>query len=374
LKILQLGKFYPIKGGVEEVMYSIATGVSAHGITCDMLYASTNGEIDTITLNNSCKVYRCRTLLKAKSTMISPAMIFRLRKICKNYDIIHIHHPDPMACLALFLSGYRKKVILHWHSDIIKQKYLLRLYKPLQTWLIRRADLIIGTSPVYLQESPYLKSFQSKTYCVPIGIDGLKAEDEDINLIRESYGNRKIIYSMGRLVGYKGYKYLVDAARYLSDDYIILIGGDGPLRNELQAEIEFYDLHDKVELLGYIPKEKISAYYAACTVFCLSSIEKTEAFAIVQVEAMSLGKPIVATNIKGSGVSWVNEDGVSGINVRPRSGKEIARAVKAICDTHDIYENFCTNARQRYGTFFRKDEMIDKCINVYNNLNERERN
>lgn len=371
MRILQLGKFYPIKGGVEEVMYSIATGISNRGITCDMLFASANGEVQTIVLNKYCQVFRSRTLMKLKATMISPAMIRKLRKICCHYDIIHIHHPDPMACLALFLSAYKGIVVLHWHSDIIKQRYLLKLYRPLQTWLIRRASLIIGTTPVYLQESPFLKYYQSKTYCVPIGLEELKATDEDINLIRKSYGGRKIIYSMGRLVGYKGYKYLIEAARYLSDDYVVLIGGDGPLREELQSQIAHYNLYDKVELLGYIPKEKISAYYAACTVFCLSSIERTEAFAIVQIEAMSCGRPIVATRIKGSGVPWVNENGVSGINVKPCNGKEIAHAINVICENENVYKHYCENAMQRYNHFFRKEEMIDKCLNIYRKLYER---
>jgi glycosyltransferase involved in cell wall biosynthesis len=372
LRILQLGKFYPIKGGVEEVMYSIATGISNRGVTCDMLFASANGDVETLTVNENCRVFRSQTLMKLKATMISPMMIWKLRELCGNYDIIHVHHPDPMACLALFLSAYKGVVVLHWHSDIIKQKQLLKLYRPLQNWLIRRASLIVGTSPIYLKESPFLKSYQFKTHCIPIGIERLKATDEDSNLIRESYGNRKIIYSMGRLVGYKGYKYLIDAARYLSDDYVVLIGGDGPLREELQSQIAHYNLYDKVELLGYIPKEKISAYYAACTVFCLSSIERTEAFAIVQIEAMSCGRPIVATRIKGSGVPWVNENGVSGINVKPCNGREIANAINAICENPNVYNTYCKNARQRYERLFRKEEMIDKCLDIYRKLYERD--
>jgi rhamnosyl/mannosyltransferase len=372
VKILHVGKFYPIKGGVEEVMYSIATGISERGITCDMLFASADKKTETITLNEHCHIFRCHTIKKVKSTMISPAMIVRLRKISKDYDIIHIHHPDPMACLALYLSGYQGKVILHWHSDILKQKILLKLYRPLQSWLIHRADSIIGTTPVYLEQTPYLREVQDKTICIPIGIERLEADEEDVRTIQESYGDRKIIYSMGRLVGYKGYKYFIDAARYLSDDYVVLIGGDGPLREELQDRISHFGLNDKVELLGYIPKEKISAYYAACTVFCLSSIEKTEAFAIVQVEAMSSGKPIVATRIPGSGVAWVNQDGVSGYNVKICNAKEIANAIRTLCETPDKYKRFSSQAKERFEKLFRRDEMIDKCLKLYIDLYERE--
>ena len=368
MKILQLGKFYPIRGGVEKVMYDLASGLSERGITCDILFASANGETEPIVLNEYCRIMRCRSWWKIKATMISPAMIQRLRKICCDYDIIHVHHPDPMACLALFLSGYKGKVVLHWHSDILKQKYLLKVYKPLQRWLIRRADVIMGTTPVYLQESPYLDKVQNKTFCLPIGIDELKANEQEAAKIKARYENRKIIYSMGRLVGYKGYRYLVEAARYLSDDYVVLIGGDGPLHDEIQAQIDHYGLSEKVEILGYIPKEKLSAYYAACTLFCLSSIERTEAFGIVQIEAMSCAKPIVATRIDGSGVSWVNLNGFSGINVEPRNGKDIALAIGAICQFSETYAGFCLRSRQRYEELFTKDKMITKCLEKYENL------
>ena len=136
LKILQLGKFYPVRGGVEKVMYDLMTGLSERGVDCDMLCALSQGGSRTIAINAHACLIGCRTWMKVAATMISPAMIFSLRKRCGEYDIIHVHHPDPMACLALFLSGYRGKVVLHWHADIEKQKMLLELYRPLQEWLL----------------------------------------------------------------------------------------------------------------------------------------------------------------------------------------------------------------------------------------------
>ncbi len=146
LKILQLGKFHPIRGGVEKVMLDLTTGLSARGISCDMLCAATRGSY-TIRLNDRARIIAVRSLANVKATMMSPAMIVRLRRICRQYDIIHIHHPDPMAALALRLSGFKGKVVLHWHSDILRQRQLLRLIKPLQTWLLKRADVIVTTSP-----------------------------------------------------------------------------------------------------------------------------------------------------------------------------------------------------------------------------------
>lgn len=368
MRILQIGKFYPISGGIEKVMYDIVDGVSKRSIHCDMLCASTTHKSHTEQISHNGKIICCGTLIKLFSTMISPKMILTLIKIQKDYDIIHLHHPDPMAVLSLYLSGYKKAVILHWHSDILKQKTILRLFSPLQKWILNRADIIVGTTPTYVENSQFLKSFQNKTTSIPIGIDKIEPNKKSVNNIRQQYKGRKIIFSLGRLVEYKGYKYLIEAAKYLSDEYVILIGGIGPLKENLSKLIENMNLHDKVKLLGRISDEELPNYYDACDIFCLSSIWKTEAFAIVQIEAMSYGKPVVATNIEGSGVSWVNAHGISGINVSIENPKELADAMVYLLSDSKRYGLYSENALNRYNTLFKKEVMIDKCIALYNSL------
>lgn len=368
LKILQLGKFYPIMGGVEKVMYDLMSGLSERGVACDMLCALSKGGSQVVTINAHARLIGCRTWIKVAATMISPGMIFSLRKRCRDYDIIHVHHPDPMACLALFLSGYKGKVILHWHADIEKQKILLKLYSPLQEWLLKRCDLVIGTTPVYLTDSPELKNVQYKSGCLPIGVEPVHFRLEEAGRIHERYQGRKIIFSLGRLVAYKGYRYLVESAKYLDDDYIVLIGGTGPLKEELQREIEHLGLVGKVILLGRVSDEELPAYYGACKLFCLSSVQKTEAFGIVQIEAMSCGKPVVATNISGSGVSWVNAHGVSGLNVTPGNARELAEAIKRITVNEDIYREYSMRAEKRYRDVFTKERMINDILKIYRKL------
>lgn len=375
MRILQVGKFYPIIGGVEKVMYDITKGVSERGIYCDMLCAVTeNARPGDIRLNDYGRVLCVPTVCKLASTMIAPSMIFRLRKIKKEYDIIHIHQPDPMACLALFLSGYKGKVVLHWHSDILKQKTLLKFYAPLQRWLIKRADVIVGTTPVYVKDSPFLQNVQNKVTAIPIGVDAILADRNRVDDIRGQYPGKKIIFSVGRLVGYKGYDVLIGAAKYLSDDYVILIGGGGPLKNELQNLIDKTGVGNKVKLLGFVPDDLLHAYFEACDLFCLSSIWKTEAFAIVQIEAMSCRKPVVATRIKGSGVSWVNADGVSGLNVDPGNVDCLAGAIVQILSDKTLYGRLSDGAIQRYNALFTRERMINECIELYDSLSERRQN
>lgn len=369
MRILQLGKFYPIRGGVEKVMYDLMLGLSNRGVYCDMLCAASKGQRSGIIELNGCGRLLCMpALMKLKATMISPAMIFILFRIKDEYDVIHIHHPDPMAALALFLCRYKGKVVLHWHSDIVKQRLLLLFYFPLQTWLIKRADVIVGTSPVYTANSPYLRNVRHKVVSVPIGIERPLRYEKPGNHVKKQYVGKKIIFSLGRLVSYKGYRHLIEAARFLGDDCVVLIGGEGPLRKDLQELIKQEGLQNKVELLGFLSDEELPAYFEACDLFCLSSIQKTEAFAIVQVEAMAYGKPVVATRIKDSGVSWVNKHGISGLNVEPGSGQQLAEAISTILKDELLYSILADGAYKRYNEMFTCDKMIDKSIRLYRKL------
>lgn len=369
MKVLQIGKFYPIRGGVEKVMFDMMMGLSQEHVYCDMLCAAAEQQQPgTILLNEYARVLCVPTRVKLAATMISPAMVFQLRKIQSEYDVIHIHHPDPMACLALFLSGYKGPVVLHWHSDILKQKTLLKLYRPLQNWLLRKARFIVGTTPVYVRESPFLQKVQCKVTSIPIGINEVKPDQEGVAGIRTKYAGKKIIFSLGRLVEYKGYEYLIKAARRLNDDCVVLIGGKGSLKEHLQDLIDEQGVADRVKLIGFIGDKELPDYFGACDLFCLSSIWKTEAFAIVQLEAMACGKPVVATNIPESGVSWVNRNGVSGLNVDPQNADALAEAIITILSDEQLYRRLSEGARQRYETLFTKKLMTENCLAMYQAL------
>ena len=292
-------------------------------------------------------------------------MVSWLKRHAREYDLIDIHHPDPMAGLALRLSRFKGKVILHWHSDIIGKGVFCFLYKPIQNWLVRRADKIVGTTPVYVSESPDLKDVQDKTTFIPIGIEPLRTEGESVEKIRRELEGKKLVFSLGRLIPYKGYEHLIRAASYLPDEYRVVIGGSGPLRNRLQDEIDRLGLSGKVTLAGYMKEEDLPAWFAAADVFVLPSVTKNEAFGIVQIEAMSVGTPVVATKIPGSGVAWVNEDGVSGLNVNPGDPQAIAEAILAITKDEITRRSFSEGASRRFENLFKEELMINKTTELY---------
>jgi glycosyltransferase involved in cell wall biosynthesis len=369
MKILQIGKFYPIRGGVEKVMYDMMLGLSAREVHCDMLCATTEDHPGGVmTVNAYAKVIAIPTQIKFAATMIAPKMIVKLRQIANDYDIIHIHHPDPMASLALFLSGYKGKVVLQWHSDILKQKMLLKLYGPLQEWLIKRADLIAGTTPVYVQQSPFLSRVQHKVDYIPIGVEPMEPDSVQVQLIRQKYQGKKLILSVGRLVEYKGYKYLIEAAQYLDTEYQVVIGGKGPLLDEMRDLILQLGVQDRVELIGFVADAELADYYGACDIFCLSSTLKTEAFAIVQIEAMSSAKPVISTDIPGSGVSWVNADEESGLVVPIENSRALAEAILTIAGNDEKYASLSAGSLRRYQQLFTRNKMIDKCLELYGRI------
>ena len=371
MKILQLGKFYPPHiGGIETVMYDITEVLNQKGYHSDVLCSNKVHAFLEEKLNGY-TIMRTKTLGIKFSTSITPQMIFKLREIIADYDIIHVHLPDPMANLALLFSNLdNKKIVLHWHSDIIKQKYLLKLYEPLQNWLMKKAYSIIATTPKYIEESKHLQKYKDKCVAIPIGIDEnrLKVDEKLVAELKGKYKDKRIVFSLGRLAYYKGFEYLISSAEYLDDEVVVLIGGSGELKNELQQLIDTSKLNNKVHLLGRVEDSELGSYYEICDIFCLPSIIKSEAFGVVQIEAMSFGKPIIATKIEGSGVDWVNEDGISGRNVETKNSKEIANAIKNILEDKEIYESYSLGAKKRFSELFLREKMVNKLIKLYDKL------
>jgi len=367
MKILQFGKFFPpATGGIESFIFDLTEELSKK-IKCDVLCSNSKNKT-SIERKENYIVIRTASFGKLFSTSISPAMIYWLKRIGNNYDIIHLHLPDPMGNLAYFLVRPKAKLILHWHSDIIRQKSILFFYKPLQDWLLERADRIIATSPKYMEGSEYLKKYKKKCVVIPLGLnpEKLKINEIKIKEIKHLFRGKPIIFSLGRLIYYKGYEYLIEAMRNV--DAYLLIGGSGPLRKFLQKQIEKLNLSKKVFLLGKVRDEDLGSYYQACDIFCLPSIYKSEAFGLVQAEAMYFGKPIVSTDIEGSGVSWVNQNGVTGLVVPPKNAIALAKAVNKIIKNPELKKKFSENAKRRFEEEFRIEIITERILKLYKKI------
>lgn len=360
MKILQFGKFYPPDlGGIEKVMQDLCDGLRQRGIACDVLCSNSFNHYQKNTTPYGATIYRTASFGKLASTSISPQMISKLRELIKDYDIIHVHLPDPMATLALFFADTKnKKIILHWHSDIINQKFLLNFFLPLQSWILNRADAIIATSEKYIQESSYLQKYKDKCVCIPIGIEMPH---------QEAYPTKKsdVILSVGRFVSWKGFEYLIKSLQFLPNNMKIALVGDGDERykNYLKNLVRELDLQKRVSFLGKKTKQELVLLYQEANCFVLPSFQ--ESYGIVLLEAMHYGLPLVCIQFSPSGSDWINQDGETGFVVPPKDPKAIANAILAI---QDDYQRLSKNSQSRFFDFFTLDQMLDSTINLYDRL------
>ncbi|HCB1652139.1 TPA: glycosyltransferase [Citrobacter farmeri] len=368
MKVLQISKFYPpVHGGIEQVAFDISEGLAKEkNQSVDVLCVDPIGKRPS-DLAKKYKIFRQKLWLVLFSTPFSFSFITKWHNLRCKYDIVHVHLPNPLAVLSLFIFPPKGKIILHWHSDIVKQKKLLILFYPFQRWILKKSSSIIVTSPIYGKCSPSLQNFQDKIRCIPIGVN---TNDMPINLhmekiIKDTYQDKKIVFTLGRLVYYKGINYLIDASKLLPDDYVVLIGGAGPLYNDLEKQIVDNNLSEKVILLDSVKYENLSSYYKCCDIFCLPSIHESEAFGVVQLEAMSFSKPLVSTDIPGSGVSWVNQHRTSGIVVAPCNPEALAKGILEVMDNNEKYSR---GSKERFEAFFTKDLMVNHVSDLYLSL------
>ncbi|MFN4305661.1 glycosyltransferase [Sulfurihydrogenibium azorense] len=351
MRVLHLGKLCPPKeGGIEVFSYDLLEYLNLKGIKADLLCFGDK------TFKESYKgfdFYSCKMNIKLNSAPLSLDFIKLFKSIEKKYDLIHVHSPNPLAEVISIFSI--KKVVAHWHSDIVKQKLTYFFYKPFQQMYLKKADKIICTSPQYLNTSKQLEGFRDKGAIIPLGLNPRKFEDNqnDKNLKEEfeklKNEGKKIVLSIGRLVEYKGFEYLVEAGKYINDNTAIVIVGDGPLFHVLKEKVKNLELEDKVFLTGRA--DTINGYIKNCDIFCLPSITRNEAFGLVLVEALYFGKPLITTDVYGSGMNYVNQNGITGFVVPPRNPIALAEAINKILGDANLYNNFSQNAKERFKEF-----------------------
>lgn len=360
MKILQFGKFYPPDlGGIEKAMQDLCDGLRQRRIVCDVLCSNSLNHYQENITPYGARIYRTASFGKVASTSISPQMISKLQELINHYDIIHIHLPDPMATLALFFSNHKnKKIIIHWHSDIINQKFLLNFFLPLQSWILNRADKIIATSEKYILESPYLQKHREKCICIPIGIDFPTPSQLPSQ-------NSNIILSVGRLVPLKGFEYLIKSALTLPNRFQIHIIGDGKsnYKQQLQELINSLNLQNRIFLLGAKSQDELKIIYQKANCFVLPSLQ--ESYGIVLLEAMASRLPIVCTKLSPSGSDWINQDGKTGYVISPKDPQAIAQAILQI---QAEYEKLSENSKNRFQKHFTLNAMLKSTIHLYKSL------
>ncbi len=337
MRILHIGKFWPPPfGGMETVLRDLVQETSRHA-RVDVLVANHENRTTVERLRNKGILVRAASRGTAAGVSIAAGFPALLRRLLagRHYDIIHIHLPNPLAHGALMLTGWKGKVLLHWHSDIIRQRNLLHLYGPFMKRLLDRADVILAATPKHFTSSTQISPARHghKSIAIPYGLDMKPFEAtasllEKAAALREKHGGGPVIFACGRHIYYKGYEYLIRAMRKVEGAALVL-GGKGPLTPSLKALANSCGVADRVHFAGFIPDEEIAAYYHAADVMCMPSVEPSEAFGMVQIEAMACGKPVVCCELN-NGVTWVNVHGETGLVVPPRDVAALAGALNTL--------------------------------------------
>lgn len=371
IRVLQLGKYYhPYNGGIESVSLELSKSLNNEKVLTDVICLSRGDFKETIPINYD--IFRCKTNFAFGSLDFSIEYIKSLKKVMDSYDIIHIHMPNPMAHLAVLFCQPKSKIVLHWHGDIIGRRLLKFLYRPFLKQLIRKADAVIGATPAHIEESDFSPEFKGKSHIIPYIYDYHATANKMVNApevacVQNKYGNKKIVFTIGRHVYYKGFADLIQSALYLPDDWVVVIAGDGPDTKALKKQILRLKVEHKVYLTGRLSEDELLHHLDACKVFAFPSIYRSEMFGMVQLEAFSRSKPVISTNIPRSGVRYVNNHGVSGLHVPVKSPKKLASAIQEVVDG-ESYSQFCLGAQEWLRSKFELKDLVRKHISLYDDM------
>ncbi len=379
IRVLQVNKlYYPVTGGIERVVQQLAEGLCEDTDT-KVLVCRRKGRtiVEQIA---GIEVTRASSMGMLSSLPLSVSFLWKFRRMAKDRDIIHIHMPFPLGDLACFLSGYKGRVILWWHSDIVRQKKLMKLYRPLMEWLLRRADCIVVATQGHIDGSKYLKPYQEKCRIIPFGVD-LKIEKEadrwyeEGRLLERSEEKPDAVKFLfvGRLVYYKGCRTMIEAfvqAAKGNSRIQLDIVGTGSLEPELKKQTEEMGLTDRIYFHADVSDDELIQYFKECDVFVLPSLQRSEAFGLVQIEAMAFGKPVINTKLP-SGVPYVSLHGETGLTVEPGNAAELAEAMQYLAE-HPVERcRIGERARARMEEQFRMDKMLKRVLQLYEEFVER---
>lgn len=370
LRILHISKYYyPYIGGVENICKYLVEGMPRYkrAVVC-----FNDGRDDVVGEVNGITVYRVGAAVNVSRQALSLSYFPMMRRAIREIkpDIIHFHWANPYpAAVLLTMIPNGVKLVVHWHMDIINQKRIYPFIKPVETALLKRADLIVVTSPNYRDASKPLQPFKHKVKILPCAIDEdnfiLRNGDlEKIKGIKEKYGNKPIVFFVGRHIQYKGLPHLIEAERLVKSDCVFVVAGSGPLTEKLKARCS----SSRVFFVGRLSDEDLKLYHYAASVFAFPSITKNEAFGIALAEAMYCGTPTVTFTIPGSGVNWVSLNGVTGIEVANADDKAFAEAIDLLIADKALRRKYAENGMRRAKEFFTIPVMVNRLDGYYKEL------
>ena len=365
-RVLITGKAYdPHIGGIETVMQQTAEYMRRYAKTKVLCCRDTRGFTKKDKIRNVPVTY-AGSFGTVASCPISFSYFGEFRRKVMLSDAVELHLPFPLADLALLLSGYKGRVIVAWHSDVVRQKLILKFYKPLMKWLLKRADTIIVATENHIESSPYLLPYREKCVVIPYGIRPADYENRPhltpLTAQLSDPAAKKILFT-GRLVYYKGADVLLDAFAKTQANAELFLAGAGVLEAELKQKAAALGIAERVHFLGRRMTPELRDMFADCDLFVLPSVANSEAFGIVQLEAMINGKPVINTALP-TGVPLVSLHEKTGLTVPPSDAAALAAAMDKLLCSDALRAQYGKAARERVLTEFTLDKVMQKTAQV----------
>lgn len=352
-------------GGVEQVINQIARGANKLGVTTDVLSLTPHRVARTIEIDGYL-IHRAGLDFQIASTGFSASVFLRFAQLAKKADIIHYHFPWPFMDVVHFATRVKKPTVVTYHSDIIRQKHLLKLYRPLKRKFLSSVDRIVATSQNYLATSDVLEKFSDKVSVIPIGLDHAtypQPMPDRLQSWRERLGPKFFLF-VGVIRYYKGLHILVEAAQ--GTDYPIVIVGAGPIEQELKTQAAKLGLRN-IHFLGHLPDEDKVALLTLCYGVVFPSHLRSEAFGISLLEGAMYGKPMISSEI-GTGTTFINIGDETGLVVPPSDPVALRQAMRYLWEHPEQAADMGRRAGERYWKHFTAEKMVKSYVDLYGDL------
>lgn len=370
-KVLQISNYYtPHIGGIEQTCQYLSEGIKEEYDVKVICFSE--GKDTRYQVTNGVEIIKPGVFLDIARQSLSFSYFGLLRGLIKGWkpDIIHFHYPNPfVTALLLPIIPKDVKLYVQWHLDITKQKKIYPFIKPLETRLLRRADVIVPTSANYRDSSKPLMPFLNKTDILPSAIDTSlldmqESEMELVEKIRRDANGKKIVFFVGRHVPHKGILDLIEAEKLIKADCMILIGGIGPITEQLKSKVT----SPRIKLLGKLDNKEKRCYYHAADIFAFPSYTKAEGFGLTLAEAMYCKATPVVYSIEGSGVNWVSLNEETGLEVANRDIEAYAAAIDRLLADDELRLKLAENAHQRVLDKFTIEKEVELLKEQYRRL------
>lgn len=339
--------------GIPRVIWEMCEGMAKYGVESEVLCLAKNSPPMRLKIDGHI-VHQVRTDFRVASTSFSFSIFKMFRELISRFDVVHYHFPWPPGDLLFLLAGRAKPSIVSYHSDIVKQRLLKKLYSPIQKLFLGNVDAIVAASPNYLASSPVLAKYRNKVSVIPYGLAERILPSEDLM----SYWKEKVGEGFFLFVGsqryYKGLQFLLQAAR-INGLPVVLAGA---------RLSENLDLPENVINLGQVSDADREALLELCLAFVFPSHLRSEAFGVALLEAARAGRPMISCEI-GTGTTFVNQANETGIVVPPRDPLAVAEAMLKITLDTKLSRRLGKAARHRYETLFRSEIMSESYIGLY---------